>query len=132
MMHDRGGQVLLPAGLAAARAGDDPEGEVREETVDQCPDQGHQPGAGAVPVIGDAEGGLAEPPQRIAGEPDAQQPQRDQAVGLAGQQLQGALLVRLVRALAERNQDRDPADEDVEDPARGEARPGQCPCRGAV
>ena len=44
---------------------------------------------------GDAERGLAQPPQRVAGEADAEQPQGDQAVGLACEQLQGALLVRL-------------------------------------
>ena len=38
--------------------------------------------------------------------------------GWYGKQLQGALLVSLLRGLAERDQDRDPADEDVQDAAR--------------
>ena len=89
-------------------------------------------GASAVPLTGDAEGGFAQSPQRIPGEADAEQPQRDQAVGLAGQQLQSALLVSLPRGLAERDQDRDPAEEHVQDPARGETCPGQRPRRRAV
>jgi len=35
---------------------------------------------------------------------------RDQAIRLAGEQLQGALLVSLLRRFAERDQDRDPSE----------------------
>ena len=75
--------------------------------------------AGPRPLAGDAERGLAQPPQRVGREPDGEQPERGQPVGLAREQLQGALLVRLARALPERDKHRDPADEDVDDAARG-------------
>ena len=130
--HDRGGQILLLAGLATLRPGDHMQRQEGEPGVDHRPDQRLQSRTGAIALSGDAKGGLAEAPEGIAREPDGEQPQRDQPVGLARQQLQGTLLVSLPRGLAERDQDRDPADEDVQDPARGEARPGQRPRRLAV
>ena len=83
-------------------------------------------------LAGDAERGLAQPPQRVGREADAEQPERDQPVGFAREQLQGALLVRLARAVPQRDQHRDPADQDVDDTARGQARTGQEVCRRAV
>src|SRR5580700_11422912 len=125
MPHDRGRDVLLLAGLTVLRAGDDRERQVGEARVDHRPGQRDQPGARAVLLTGHAEGGFAEPPQGVGGEADAEQPQRDQPVGLAREQLQGALLVGFLRAVAERDQHRDPADQQVDDAARGQAGAGQ-------
>jgi hypothetical protein len=83
MLHGRGGDVLLPLGLATAATGDDLERQVGEAGIDQGPAQRPQPGTRAVRVAGDAERGLACAPERVAGEADAQQPERDQAVRLA-------------------------------------------------
>src|SRR5262249_57942560 len=90
-----------------------------------------QPGTGAVPLARDAERGFAETPERVAREADAEQQQQKQAKRLLGEQLQRTLLVGLVpRGLAEGDEDRDPADEDVENAARGEARASEGPgCR---
>jgi hypothetical protein len=62
---------------------------------------------------------------RVPDEADAEQPEREQAVGLAGQQLQGTLLTGLVRAVAERDLDGQPADQDVDDAASGETDSGE-------
>ena len=77
------------------------------------------------PIASDAERGLAQPPQRVARESDAEQPERDQPVGFAREQVQGALLVRLARAVPQRDQHCDPAHQDVDGPARGQAHSGQ-------
>ena len=98
VMHDRGGRILLLGGLVAVHARDHLERQVGQGGVDQPAAQRLQPGAGAVPLPGDAEGRFAEPPQRVGGEADAEQPQRDQAVRLAREQLESALLVGFARS----------------------------------
>src|SRR5581483_12133301 len=79
------------------------------------------------PLAGDAERGLAQPPQRIADEPDAEQPERDRTVGLAREQLQGACLIGFPGTVAERDQDCDPANQYVDDTPCREPGPGQQP-----
>src|SRR3984957_17059255 len=123
--HGGSGEVLLPLGLTLGGAVDHGERQVGEGGVDDRPAQRLEPRAGAGPLAGDAERGLAQPPQGVGGEPDAEQPERDQPVGLARQQLEGAELIGLALALSQRNQHRDQADEDVDDAAGGQTRPSQ-------
>ena len=130
VMHGAGGEVLRLAGLVGTLARDDLEGQDRKEGVDQPAHQGLQARARAVALAGNTERGLAEPPQRVAHEADGQQPQRDEAERLGRQQLQGALLVGLVLTLADRDQDGDYADQDVDHAAGGQAGPGQYGLRG--
>ncbi len=61
--------------------------KIARPSYQPCPSRRGNPQANAVPLTGDAGGGFAETPQRIAGESDAEQQQRDQAIGLAGKQL---------------------------------------------
>ena len=118
--------------LAAVRAGDHRERQVRQARVDDRPGQRLEPGAGPGRLASNAERGLAQPPQRVAREADAKQPERDLPVGFAREQVQGALLVRLARAVPQCDQRRDPADQDVDDTARGQARTSQEVCRRAA
>ena len=106
------------------------ERQVGQARVDHRPGQRLQPGAGARRLAGDAERGLAQPPEGVGREADAEQPERNQPVGLAREQLQGALLIRLPRALAQRDEQRDPADQDVDDTrAVRPARARKCAAR---
>src|ERR1700722_2953069 len=130
--HGGGSEVLLPLGLALGLAVNHGERQVGEGGVDDRPAQRLEPRADAGSLAGDAERGLAQPPQGVGGEADAEQPQRDQPVGLAREQLQGAELIGLALALSQRDQHRDQADEDVDDAAGGQAGASQEMCRRAI
>ena len=123
--HGRGRHVLLLARLTVPGAGDHVERQVGKARVEHRPAQRLQPGSGPRRLGGDAERGFAQPPQGVGGEADAEQPQRNQPVGLTREQLQGAALIRFLRALAERDEHGDPADQYVDDTPRRQARPGQ-------
>ena len=86
-MHDPGRQILLLTSLAALAAGDYLERQVGKASVDQRPRQRLQPRTSAVTFASDAEGGFAQAPEGVSGEPDAEQPERDYAVGRSGEQL---------------------------------------------
>ena len=93
VLHGLGCHVLLLTRLAALHPGDHLDGQVDEAGVDDPAAQRLQPRARTVSLAGDDERGFAQPPQRVRGETDGEQPERDKAVRLAREQLQRALLV---------------------------------------
>jgi hypothetical protein len=72
---------------------------------------------------------LGQPPQRIAGEPrrDGQDQRRPER--LVRERGDRALIVRRLPA-AQRGIDREPADQQIDQPARGKAQPGEQGSRG--
>jgi hypothetical protein len=132
MLHGLGRHVLLPVRLTAVRAGDHRKGQVGKERVDDRPAHRLEAGPGAASFPGDAERGLAQAPQRVAHEPDAEHPQQHRAQRLAREQPQGALLAGFLPGLAERDQRRDAADQYPDKAPGGEPGPGQHACGRAA
>jgi hypothetical protein len=69
VLHEPGGDVLLPAGLTTLGAGDHLERQVSQSSVDQRASQRPQPRTGTFPIAGHAEDSFTQAPQRIGTKP---------------------------------------------------------------
>ena len=126
VLHDLRRQALLPLGLAGGPvAQGDLEGAGREEPVDTAPEERLDARPDLATLPGRTQGGLTEAPQRVAGQPDGQDPQDDVPEGAPVELLERPPLIGLLGGVTGRDQDGEEPDQEIDQRPRRQTQPGR-------